>query len=416
MRRLFGNKQLFFLFASNLIVLFVGMGLFPLLPLYATEFGATRTVIGIYYAVVYAASVLGTIATGWLAQRVSPKNLFVAAGIMGVAALTVLGQATALWQVVLFTAAIWFAGAITIPLVGVFTGLVADGDNRGKSFTLMYLAFPLGAVFGGTTVGQVVGWQGYSVMFTVLAAVWAILPAIGLLGLRDERFSHLASSAERKTEESAPLGRTFYLLLLAFLLSATAVNVGRLGTSLSMQTLNFSASAVASTATVSGLVTIPVAILIGALADRLGHKRLLTAGYMLAAGGALLLVTATQLWQFWLAATLMLVAFITNLSMASAFATSILEAKALSRGLPMINAMDSVASIASFASAGFVMDTLGATPMYLTAAGLAVIAVVQLSQLGGSRFYSIVSLEIRKAVNRVAGKPAFREGEIPVSH
>ena len=367
MRSLIGNKQLLFLFASNLVVLFVGMGLFPLLPLYATQFGATRTVIGIYYAVMYAASVLGTMATGWLARRVPPRDLFIAAGALGVAALALLGQATALWQVVLFTAAIWFGGAITIPLVGVFTGLVADGDNRGKSFTMMYLAFPLGAVFGGTTVGQLVAWQGYSVMFAVLAAVWAILPVIGLLGLRDERFSRPTSSAEKKTERSAPLGRTFYLLLAAFLLSATAINVGRLGTSLSMQNFNFSASAVSSTATVSGLVAIPVITLIGALADRLGHRRLLTTGYLLAGGGALALVTATQLWQFWLAATLMLVAFVTNMSVASAFATSILEPRALSRGLPMINAMDSVASIASFAGAGFVMDTFGATPLFLTA-------------------------------------------------
>ena len=416
MRSLIGNKQLLFLFASNLVVLFVGMGLFPLLPLYATQFGATRTVIGIYYAVMYTASVLGTMATGWLARRVPPRDLFIAAGALGVAALALLGQATALWQVVLFTAAIWFGGAITIPLVGVFTGLVADGDNRGKSFTMMYLAFPLGAVFGGTTVGQLVAWQGYSVMFAVLAAVWAILPVIGLLGLRDERFSRPTSSAEKKTERSAPLGRTFYLLLAAFLLSATAINVGRLGTSLSMQNFNFSASAVSSTATVSGLVAIPITILIGALADRLGHRRLLTAGYLLAGGGALALVTATQLWQFWLAATLMLVAFVTNMSVASAFATSILEPRALSRGLPMINVMDSVASIASFAGAGFVMDTFGATPLFLTAAGLAVVAVVQLSQLGRGRSHGTTGFTIRKVANRIANRPAFRHGGISAGH
>jgi MFS family permease len=281
---------------------------------------------------------------------------------------------------------------------------------------MMYLAFPLGAVFGGTTVGQLVAWQGYSVMFAMLAAVWAILPVIGLLGLRDERFSRPTSSAEKKTEGSAPLGRTFYLLLIAFLLSATAVNVGRLGTSLSMQNFNFSASAVSSTATVSGLVAIPVTILIGALADRLGHRRLLAAGYLLAGGGALALVTATQLWQFWLAATLMLVAFVTNMSVASAFATSILEPRALSRGLPMINAMDSVASIASFAGAGFVMDTFGATPLFLTAAGLAVVAVVQLSQLGRSRSHGTTSFNIRKAANRVAKRPAFRHGGISAGH
>ncbi len=47
------HKQLAFLFICNYLPPFVGMGLFPLLPLYAAQFGATRTIIGIYYAVVY---------------------------------------------------------------------------------------------------------------------------------------------------------------------------------------------------------------------------------------------------------------------------------------------------------------------------------------------------------------------------
>jgi MFS family permease len=142
----------------------------------------------------------------------------------------------------------------------------------------------------------------------------------------------------------------------------------------------------------------------------------LTAGYLLAGGGALALVTATQLWQFWLAATLMLVAFVTNMSVASAFATSILEPRALSRGLPMINVMDSVASIASFAGAGFVMDTFGATPLFLTAAGLAVVAVVQLSQLGRGRSHGTTGFTIRKVANRIANRPAFRHGGISAGH
>jgi MFS family permease len=380
-RMIIGNRRLLYLFTCNLVMLFVGMGLFPLLPLYAAQFGATPTMVGIYYAVMYLASVVGTMATGWLARRFPAKGLFVVAGTLGVAALVLLGQATALWQVVLLTAIVWFCGAIGIPLVSVFTAMLAGGNNRGKSFTLMYLAYPLGAVFGGTTVGQLVAWQGYPLMFAVLGAVWAIFPVVGFLAVKDERISRPTLAAADPSAASPGLGFTFFLLLSAFLLSATAVSTGRLGTSLSMQALNFSPRAVASTATVSGLVTIPVALLIGALSDRLGRKRFLMLGYFLAAGGALTLSMATQLWHFWLAATLMMVAFCTNFAVASAFATDMLAPAALSRGLPWLNAMDSVASILSFAGTGYVMDTLGATPLYLTAALLAVIAVLQLSRL-----------------------------------
>ena len=38
------NRQLAYLLICNIIPLVVGMGLFPLLPLYAAQFGATRTV------------------------------------------------------------------------------------------------------------------------------------------------------------------------------------------------------------------------------------------------------------------------------------------------------------------------------------------------------------------------------------
>ena len=367
------NQRLVYLFACNLVILFVGMGLFPLLPLYAAQFGATPTVIGLYYAVMYIASVAGTIATGWLAQRFPPKGLFAAAGGLGVVAL------------VLLTALIWFGCAIGIPLVGVLTGKLADGSSRGKSFTLMYLAYPLGAVLGGTTVGRLVAWQGYSLMFVVLGAVWAIFPIVGLLAAKDEPVPGPASSAAKADESSVDLGRTFFLLLIAFLFSAIAVSTGRLGTSLSMQALSFSPGAVASTATVSGLVTIPVALLIGALSDRLGRKRFLMLGYLLAAGGALTLSMASELWHFWLAATLMMVAFCTNFAVASALATDMLSPEALSRGLPRLSAMDSIASVLSFAGTGYVIDTWGATPLYLTSAVLALIAVLQLARLQSSR-------------------------------
>jgi MFS family permease len=383
------NQRLVYLFTCNLVILFVGMGLFPLLPLYAAQFGATPTVIGLYYAVMYIASVAGTIATGWLAQRFPAKGLFAAAGGLGVVALVLLGQATALWQVVLLTALVWLGGAIGIPMVGVLTGKLADGGSRGKSFTLMYLAYPLGAVLGGTTVGRLVAWQGYPLMFVVLGAVWAIFPIVGLLAARGAPGPRPTSPAAREDEASTGLGRTFFVLLVAFLLSAIAVSTGRLGTSLSMQALSFSPGAVASTATVSGLATIPLALLIGALSDRLGRKRFLMLGYLLAAGGALTLSMASELWHFWLAATLMMVAFCTNFAVASALATDILAPESLSRGLPWLSAMDSLASILSFAGTGYVMDTWGETPLYLAAAGVALMAVLQLARLQSNRLLSI---------------------------
>jgi Flp pilus assembly protein TadB len=52
-------------------------------------------------------------------------------------------------------------------------------------------------------------------------------------------------------------------------------------------------------------------------------------------------------------------------------------AETLSRGLPWINTMHWIAIIVSFAGVGYIMDTLGATPLYLAVMALALVAALQ---------------------------------------
>ena len=81
------NKQLIYLFLCNFSILFTGFGLFPLLPLYAAEFGANAALIGFYLAVTYIAISIGSILAGQLSERLSRKTLFLAAGLVGMPAL-----------------------------------------------------------------------------------------------------------------------------------------------------------------------------------------------------------------------------------------------------------------------------------------------------------------------------------------
>jgi MFS family permease len=370
------NQQLVYLFISNFAILFIGMGLFPLLPIYAGQFGANSTMVGVYLAIVYVSITSGTLLTGWLAERFSRKGTFVAAGVLGVPALVLLGQATALWQVVVLTATVWFAGGIGLALVSVFTGLYADKNSRGKSFGLLALSSPLGAVIGGTVVGRLVEWQGYAVMFAALALVWSAWPIVALFKVQDKPLAKSAGKSQTPGESSSPvrLGGAFQLLLVAALLSAITVRVGRMGLSLSMQAEQFSAGAIANASVVGGLVTIPVALWFGTLSDRLGRKRLLLVGFLVAAGGALALSTAHQLWQFWVAAALLLVATASNGSVAAAFATDLLAPEALSRGMPWLHSMNWIAGIVGFAGGGYLMDTLEGTSLFAAIAALSLVA------------------------------------------
>lgn len=370
------------LFISNFVIFFIGAGLLPVLPLYAAQFGATPTVVGFYLAFTYISITAGTMLTGWLSERVAYKKLFVSAGVVGAPALALLGQATALWQVILLTSVVWFTGGLGLTLVSILTGLCAEKESRGKSFGLMFLANPLAAVTAGLAVGQMLAWQGYPLMFGILGLFWITWPVVVLFGLEENQVCHAASRTTRnKATSSAPLGSIFYLVLLAVLLSSVAVYIGRLGTSLSMHVLDFSPSAVASTAVIGGLVTIPITPMIGTLSDGLGRKRVLILAYLLATGSALILSVATQLWHFWLETALLFIVIAVNGSVAAALATDVLAPETLRRGLPWLNAMSRIAGIIGFATTGLVIDFLGAGVTYLIAAALAVMAAGLLALL-----------------------------------
>jgi MFS family permease len=348
------------------------MGLFPILPLYTAQLGLERAAIGIFFGLIYLANAVGAMSTGWLSARIPRRWLFIAAGVIGAPAIALIGQAQAVWLVALYSAIAWFTGGMLLSLINVYIGQHTEASKRGKSFSLTMLAIPLGSLLGGTTVGWLVAWQGYELMFTALGILWLNHILVGLLALKEDQGAQMRENKARTAQASTSLGRRFYLLLALSLLTATAINASRLGTPLAMQAMDYSAKDVASSATVSGLVTIPLTLLVGMLSDRLGRKGMLAATYLIAAGGALMLSLSSELWQFWTAASLMMVAFVSSSAMAAAMATDLLEPDALRRGLPWINAMTSLTGILTFAGTGYMMDMLGSQTLFM---GMAVLPV-----------------------------------------
>jgi len=362
------------LFLSSFAILFIGFGLFPLLPVYAAGFGATPTVIGFYLAATYLSITLGTLLSGWLPGNLSRKLVFVCAGLLGAPALILMGHATALWQVILLTCVVWFTGGIGLSLISVFIGLRADDNSRGRWFSLVALTNPLGAVIGGSIVSWIVGYKGYSLMFTLLGVVYAIWPLVGLLKVQDQPLGKANSrKSSQPTGYKSSLG--YRLLLLAVLCSAMTISVVRMGLSLSMKASHFSPSAISGSNVIGGLVTIPVMLAIGVLSDRLGKRFFLALGYLLAVIGSLTLLKSTQLWHFWIVAAAVLISRTISSAMASALATDILPKEALQRYLPVLNTMAWMSGVLGFAATGFVIDTLGSGELYLMAASLSLVSI-----------------------------------------
>lgn len=370
------SNQLIYLFISSFVILFVGMGLFPLLPIYFSKFGANQSMIGVFFGLIYLANAAGPMTISWLADRVSRRSLFITASLLGLPALILLGLAGSLWQVILLTGIVWYTGGLCLALISIFTGLHTGSANRGRSFSLVSLSIPLGSLVGGATIAFLVGSYGYSFLFLVLGLVWSILPILGWLFIADAPVSRPSVEGLSPENNTSRFGSRYFLLLLASIFSATTIATGRLGTSLVMKNLDFSASAITSSATISGLVAIPIILLIGLLSDRLGRQHFLAVIYILAASGAIGLSLSGQLWQFWLVSTLILVAFVINGAMSSALVTDLLPKQQISRGISWINTANSAGAILSFATAGYLMELLGPKSLFLIASALPVASAV----------------------------------------
>ena len=93
------KKQLSALFVCGLVTWTIIQGTMALLPVYAVRLGAEPASIGMYLALAFLALTLGTLVTGWLADKFQRrKAMVVLAGAVNAPVTWLMGQTTAFWQ------------------------------------------------------------------------------------------------------------------------------------------------------------------------------------------------------------------------------------------------------------------------------------------------------------------------------
>jgi AAHS family 3-hydroxyphenylpropionic acid transporter len=379
------KKQLSTLFFIALVAFTGGNGMAPLLPVYATQLGATPAVAGYYMASMYIGLAAGNVAGGWLSDRLGRRKLLlISAGAAGIPAIWLMGQATNIWQLAAATAIGWFFIALGGAQIGILTGLFAEETERGKIFGILALAAPLGSLLGGATVGPIADRWGYPTMFTAVALFSCLWPLAGLLledkGVAQDRLDEAASPKPRPR-----FSRSFFLLLLVSILAGVVVFVGNMGRSLAMDELGFSAGAISSTEAVGGAVMLPLLPLIGWLSDRVGRKRFMILCYLAGAAGLLVLAASVSIWHFWIAASLLAFLFNINRGIGFAVVTDLVSQASLGRGMSLFLATPWVGGIIGYAAAGRAVESLGLTPTLVLGAFLPLLAILFLIPIREAR-------------------------------
>jgi MFS family permease len=217
------KTQIASLFVNTLCIWMVGLGLLPLLPIYAEKLTVDPAVLGYYLAFAMLTLAAGEIAAGWLSDRFQSRKIpMILAGVVATAATWLMGQVNGISSLIVLTGLVWFCGGMGLAMVSILTGLSAGKDERGKIFGILSLTAGLGAFIGGLSTGAIVDHWGYPVMFRSVAGICVFWAGTACLVNEKETVR-----AQKKSGPSAApdLGKPFALLLLAVIIGAVTANM-----------------------------------------------------------------------------------------------------------------------------------------------------------------------------------------------
>jgi AAHS family 3-hydroxyphenylpropionic acid transporter len=372
------------LLGASLLNWVTGNGLFPLLPLYALDRGATVEGAGMVLAVGFVGLAAGSLAATWLARVAGGgERAYVGAALLQASAYALMGRATTVWQLLALLSVAWLGAGLASTLVQVMAGLAVDAERRGRVFGLLALAPPLGALVGASLLGATAARGGYQWAFDGGALLVGGAGLLIALGMPAERAQAPATRAA--TQGAQPAARAHgaeRALLLSVLLASAALFFGRLFTPVMMRALSFDPQAVAGTVALGGLVTAMLVPLIAALSDRLGRRSVLIGTYVLIAVASSVLAFAGQLWQFSLAAVLLSLGFAVSGSVSAALAGDLIPSTLLPRALGRLSASTWIAAVVAFGGGAALLGRVPAPALCLIAALLALGAGLSVGALG----------------------------------
>lgn len=276
----------------------------PMMPLYATSFGANAFIIGLLGAAYPVTQFIGAPILGRLSDRYGRKPVLLISQVGTFSGFLVLGFANSLWMLFLSRIIDGFSGGNISTAQALITDSTTE-KTRTQGLGLVGAAFGLGFIIGPVIafVSLVVSGNNYHVPALVAAAFSALSVMLTQFWLEETHPPHKRGRSNRESAFSlgamAKAVRHPYVGLLLVLMFSQQIAFGGLEQLLSLFTLNrlgLNASGNAVVFVFVGVLVVAVqGGLIGPWSQRWGDRRLIYLGLAaLALGLALTALTPRQ--------------------------------------------------------------------------------------------------------------------------
>lgn len=172
------KRQLILIFAFVFVDLLGYSLILPLLPYYASDFGATITLVGLLGTVNGLGQLIAAPVIGRLSDRYGRRPLLIVAVSGTILGFLILGFAKSLWMIFLSRAVDGLLGGNTA-LARAYITDITEPQDRAKSLGLIGAAFGLGFIIG-PVMGGFLSLAGLNVPAFVAAAL-SIINLIGII-------------------------------------------------------------------------------------------------------------------------------------------------------------------------------------------------------------------------------------------
>jgi len=335
------------LFASNLAIWTSGNGLIPLLPLRAIDLGLKPSFSGVVMSLFYLLLVIGTVAAIPLICTVQSKSLLVCISIAHAATYLGLAASKSYEHLVVFGGISWFCFGVEICVLRLYAAALAPKYDRGSVLGLLFVTSPLGALIGGSYMGNVAQKFGFQLMLSCTSLLFLFLTFTAFLLPSLTQITH---SPLRRFSVSKDL---WAFICINFVISTVGF-AARAATPVLMRNLGRPDREVGLTVASAGVAGLIGSVLFGRFSDQYGRVRVLLIIYSSTTLGALLLSRVSSNISFQIAAALIGLFSYGGAGVRTALATEIAPIHGTASFLSLVESSTWAGAIAGFAFGGAV--------------------------------------------------------------
>ncbi len=268
----------------------IGFGLImPFLPIYARDFGASRTQIGLMLGLFSIVKIFVAPIGGKAADMYGRKPIMVGGMFLYVIVMFLFGTAGSVTEVLIYRAGQGAASGLVWPVAMAFIGDIVKEEDRGKAMGIYSVSFASGNATGPIMGGIIASYYSLSVPFfftSALAAVSGILLYFGI----QESFTGTKSEVIDKGRQTfaflkfklsniTPHPKTFLGLTIgSFTVFFGLAMVWPMLSLFGDEVLLLSDLQISGVFTLIGIVQALVMFPAGSLSDRIGRKTLIVVG------------------------------------------------------------------------------------------------------------------------------------------